>query len=504
MIKYVVALYIRLSVDDKISESLSIENQKKLLNTYVDTSEEFIDAEILEFVDNGYSGTNFERPAVQEILELVENRKINCIIVKDFSRFGRNSLEVGYFTEKVFPIFNIRFISLADNFDTKNYKNDTGGMGVAFQYLINEHYSRDLSKKVKSAVYAKMYKGEFITSFCPYGYKKSEYGKLVIDDEAAKVVVIIFKLFFEVDKITDIPKKLNELAIITPSQYKRDKGYKLYSNAKEIQLWTLQSVKKILRNEFYTGTFIGKRYETKTVGGSSLPNEHKNNFIRLEDNHPKIIDTEIFNKVQSLIVVGNKKPYMKNDYSLRSKVKCGVCNHAMARFNKEKIFKCRYTINMEEYSCKGLKILESELEEIILIIIKKQAEIILGKNSKDTKNSNEILLKDNYYFKINTLEKEKMGFYEDYINKKLTLEEFRVKNDYLSREIFDIKNVIKSIEDKKIKDANITNLKKFSEEILELSELNSEIVNILIDKINVYPNKKVEIIWKLKGFTEVY
>lgn len=118
-------------------------------------------AEILEFIDNGYSGTNFERPKVQELIEMVRANKIDCIIVKDFSRFGRNSIETGYFIERVFPLFHTRFISINDNFDSDQHKGDTGGMDVAFKYLISEYYSRDMSIKTKSAKYAKMQRGEY-------------------------------------------------------------------------------------------------------------------------------------------------------------------------------------------------------------------------------------------------------------------------------------------------------------------------------------------------------
>lgn len=142
MIKpYVIALYIRLSSEDSKVGSFSIENQKRALHQYADAMEGIPNAEILEFVDNGYSGTNFERPAVQELLDKVREGAVNCIIVKDFTRFGRNSIEVGYFMERVFPLYGVRFISLNDSFDSDTLHGDTGGINVAFQYLISEFYS---------------------------------------------------------------------------------------------------------------------------------------------------------------------------------------------------------------------------------------------------------------------------------------------------------------------------------------------------------------------------
>ena len=142
-------------MEDFKTESLSIPNQKLILREKAMSLPEWDNSEILEFIDNGHTGTNFERPAVQELLTMVQAGKINCIIVKDLSRFGRNSIETGYFIERVFPLYYTRFISVSDDFDTANFKGDTGGIDIAFKYLISECYSRDMSMKTKSAKYAK-------------------------------------------------------------------------------------------------------------------------------------------------------------------------------------------------------------------------------------------------------------------------------------------------------------------------------------------------------------
>ena len=174
MTDYVIALYIRLSLEDCKVDSLSIENQRLMLHEYVRSMPEGETAEIIEFVDNGYTGTNFERPQVQALIEQVRSSKINCIIVKDFSRFGRNSIETGYFIERVFPLFHTRFISVGDNYDSAQLHGETGGTDVAFKYLMNEWYSRDMSIKTKSAKYAKMQRGEYQSKICPYGYRKGK------------------------------------------------------------------------------------------------------------------------------------------------------------------------------------------------------------------------------------------------------------------------------------------------------------------------------------------
>ena len=141
---YIIALYIRLSVNDKRVESNSIEHQKLVLTKYAENME-IRNSKIVEFVNNGYSGTNFERPVIQELLELVKTYQVNCIIVKDFSRFGRNMIQTGYFLEQVFPLYHVRFISVTENHDSDKAKNNTGGISVTIQFLKNEYYSRDLS-----------------------------------------------------------------------------------------------------------------------------------------------------------------------------------------------------------------------------------------------------------------------------------------------------------------------------------------------------------------------
>ena len=218
-ITYVIALYIRLSTEDSKVGSFSIENQKNALHQYVDAMEGVKNVEVLEFIDNGYSGTNFERPAVQELLDQMREGKINCIIVKDFTRFGRNSIEVGYFMEMVFPLYGIRFISINDEFDSDKLRGDTGGINVAFKYLISEFYSRDLSIKYKSAKFVKFRRGEYQSKVCPYGYRKGGNGRMEPNEETAPNVRLIFELARD-------GRTPNEIAKVLFSRQFTDVGYR--------------------------------------------------------------------------------------------------------------------------------------------------------------------------------------------------------------------------------------------------------------------------------------
>ena len=215
-VPYVIGLYIRLSLEDAKVESMSIENQKLALHQFVDVMDGVRNAEVMEFVDNGYSGTNFERPAVQRLLDMVRTQSINCIIVKDFTRFGRNSTEVGYFMEKVFPLYNVRFISLNDDFDSDRYHGDTGGLNVAFKYMLAEFYSRDLSVKYKTAKYIKFKRGEYQSVRCPYGYQKSADGRMEPDSVTAPNVKLIVEMAAEGKGTKEIIQELFNRGIPTP------------------------------------------------------------------------------------------------------------------------------------------------------------------------------------------------------------------------------------------------------------------------------------------------
>ena len=289
MQKYVIALYIRLSIEDYKYDSLSIENQSLVLHEYAASMPEALNAEIMEFIDNGYSGTNFERPQVQKLIELVRANQIDCIIVKDFSRFGRNSIETGYFIERVFPLFHTRFISISDDFDSSKFKGDTGGMDVAFKYLISEHYSRDMSIKTKSAKYAKMQRGEYQSKICPYGYRKSADGRMEPDPEAAAVVQLIFQLAAEGINATAITRELFRRNIPTPGQYKAARGNHTHDISRCHGIWSASTILRILEDERYTGVYvIGKRAVLEVGGNRSRLKDRESGTSSLTITRPSL------------------------------------------------------------------------------------------------------------------------------------------------------------------------------------------------------------------------
>ncbi|MDR2932179.1 MAG: recombinase family protein, partial [Oscillospiraceae bacterium] len=323
MINYVIALYIRLSVEDSKTDSLSIHNQRLMLHHYADALPEADNAEILEFVDNGHSGANFERPAVQELLELVRQNKIDCIIVKDFTRFGRNSIDTGYFIERVFPLYRTRFISVQDDFDTLNFKEDTGGMEVAFKYLISEYYSKDLSEKSRSAKYMKMQRGEYQSKICHYGYVKGAGNRLEIDEEAAAVVRLIFDLSLAGQDARQITGELYTRGIPTPGEYKAQRGMNYHDISRCHHMWQRSQVLRILYDERYTGTYIIGKRAVREVGGSRMRLKPESEWFKIPDHHPAIIDKAVYEQVQAGLrrYVCEKKN--RTEYPLRCKVFCG-------------------------------------------------------------------------------------------------------------------------------------------------------------------------------------
>ncbi|MGL4668612.1 MAG: recombinase family protein, partial [Saezia sp.] len=368
--------------------SLSIENQRLLLDRYMLESD-MDNGHVLEFVDNGYTGTNFERPAVQELLELVRDGKINCILVKDFSRFGRNALETGYFIERVFPLYRVRFISIDDGFDSFALDGDTGGMEVAFKFLINEYYSRDLSMKIRSAKREKALRGEFVTKNCAFGYTLNDNRKMIIDAEAAETVRLIFEMYAEKKSLVGIAKCLYEEKRPTPAARKKQQRATAM-DAELAYVWQKPVLLQILRDEQYLGMYVAGKTRTLEIGNPSRAQVASKDWIRIPDHHPVIISQALFDAVQEQLRVKGE-PLRKRDVSttkryaascsspLKGKVACGHCGHIMKiSCTKNAAFHCGFTLPAPGAACHRLRVPKSELESLILKSIKRHSKTIMA------------------------------------------------------------------------------------------------------------------------------
>jgi len=295
--EYVIAKYLRLSISDEKTESLSIKNQHLLLDRRINELE-IPNAKILNFVDDGHTGVNMERPAMQELLELVRSGGVNLIIIKDFSRFSRNAMDSGYFIEQVFPLHQVRFISVSDNYDSDDYLGDTGGIDVAFKFLMHEYYVADLSAKTKSAKRLKMKLGENIVARAVYGYHKADSGKWEPDGVASEIVRKIYDYALDGFSPAQIRDKLCAAQIPTPQEYLE------LGRGKDILpefLWGTRAVTRILTNIQYKGTYVSGKQESKAIGSHSKNWIPESEWIVIPDKHTPIIAPEMFDNVQEIM-----------------------------------------------------------------------------------------------------------------------------------------------------------------------------------------------------------
>lgn len=500
---YMIALYIRLSLEDSKYDSLSIENQKLILNEFALSMPEAANAEIREFIDNGFSGTNFERPAVQELIELVRENKVDCIIVKDFSRFGRNSLEVGYFIERVFPLFHTRFISVSDGFDSNNFKGDTGGMDVAFKYLISEYYSRDMSVKTKSAKYAKMERGEYQSKICPYGYRKSADGRMEPDEEAATVVRLIFALAAKGTTAAQITKELRSRSVPTPGEYKAAKGNHTHDISRTGGIWSSSTVLRILDDERYTGTYIIGKRSVLEVGGNKSRLKDRDKWYIIPDHHAALVSEELFEQAKQGIrrySIPNKK---QHDYLLKGRIICGCCDHSLSRvMQKTPYYHCRHSDADSSMRCHGMKIGIAELEQLIFDVLQKLIEVSSesGKGAQSITPASDSL--PEYETQITAIQDDKMKLYERFLSSEISGEEYKAQKEVLDASLTKAKSAHAALtaQAKQAQEHRAEQVQRQTiiQEIAKADGLNASIADTLIEKVYVFPDKRIEIVYKIK------
>ena len=330
-----IAGYMRISDDDEDlgegkKESNSIENQRKLIEYYVERHEELSMYPLKEFADDGVSGVSFNRPGVQRLLKEIKENRVQCVIVKDLSRFGRNYIEAGDYIEQIFPFLGVRFISIADNFDS--FKKPAG-IEIGLKNLIHDLYSRDLSKKIKSTKALMQKQGVYSGGGVPFGYIRDDRNRktadFIPDPEAAQVVRQIFTLAADGNTTTKIADILNKKGIPTPGAYKREHEKIRYQMKNDKRnLWTSSQISLIIQNEVYLGTFVS--HKLSTVKPGVVRKIQESEYVKLENQHEKIIEKEVFQKAQKVISTGKKRKNRKdkenkNPSPLRGKIKCGCC-----------------------------------------------------------------------------------------------------------------------------------------------------------------------------------
>lgn len=351
---YRTAMYLRLSREDgDKSESDSIANQRALINEYLKTQPNLCCVD--EFVDDGYSGANFQRPAFSRMVEDLKSGAVNCIVLKDLSRFGRNYIEVGRYLEQIFPMLGVRVIAINDGYDSADKATSHDAIMLPIKNLMNDIYCRDISVKIKSQLDTKRKRGEFVGNFAMYGYIRDpkDRGKLLIDTYSSQIVRQIFSWKLNGINEQRIADRLNAMGVLSPLEYKKQQGVPISENfkKKEKALWSYQAISRILKNETYTGTMVqGKTRKADHRSGRVIPLS-PDQWIRKENTHDAIVDKQCFELVQELMKMDTRSCVGQGMVGLFSGlIECADCHSPMiAKFNRVGDKEYRY------YICGGYK-----------------------------------------------------------------------------------------------------------------------------------------------------
>lgn len=507
--------YMRLSREDGDKlESDSIKNQRELIKEYLaqHSGLDFVD----EYVDDGYSGTSYERPAFQRLLKDVKSGKINCIIVKDLSRLGRNYIETGRYLEKIFPFLGVRFISILDHYDSASDGNEADQIIVPFKNLINDAYCRDISTKIRSQLDVKRRNGKFIGSFACYGYQKDprDVNRLVIDPYAADIVRMVFRMKLEGCNSQRIAEKLNEMGVLPPAEYKRSKGlnydcgYRTGMNPK----WEVVSINRILTNEMYTGTMvqgINRKINYRIKQSRAVPKEE---WIRVENTHERIIEKSVFDAVQRLLEFDTRTaPERRHVYLFSGLVVCGDCGQNMVRRRvtrggkKYTYYHCSTYKN--GYGCSAHLINADKLEMLVLEAVRTQimmllkAENILKKIDRIPEEQTVIKMINHQLEELDTAIERyrnlKTQAYTDMLDEVITKDEFKDINQKFSERLDAVKAQKMALLDNKHRLLkNQTHLKPWVEDFKKyqnIKKLERSIVVTLIDSIIIYGKNEISI-----------
>ena len=506
-----IGIYLRVSLEDQQKgddrESDSIENQRQLIRRYIMEDDTLKGLPSEEFADDGFTGTNFERPAVQKMLELAKSGKISCIIVKDLSRFGRNYLDVGDWLEHLFPFLGVRFIAVNDGYDSSRYQGTNAGIEIAFKNILHDYYSRDLSVKSKSAKYVKMKRGEYQRKICPYGYRKGPDGRMEPDEETAPIVRLIFEMAKDGHRTPQIARVMPERGIQTPGERKAAKGIVQHDVSRSGGIWQTSTLRHILTDERYTGTYIMGKRAVREVGSYLVRTKDESEWVKIPDHHPPIISKELFQQVQERFPRTACVKKQTHRYPLWGKVFCGVCSHAMSRTsNKNHTFYCRHSQVDKNAPCHGLHISEAELEGVLYEIMNKQAQIILNLNDlSDAEPMDVHLAKQGDYLKqIDGCQDQKRILYEQMLLGEIGAEEYKAEKSRVDKELGRLIRIYDALcrqtEQMRLGDESKAARKKLAQEVTGASGLTASMVDALIERVEVYPENQVRIIWKLKDF----
>ena len=437
-----IAIYLRISVLEKGNlrhTEDTINSQRNIIKNFIFNDQELKKANIEEFIDEGYSGSTTSRPGLDKLLLKVRQQKINCIIVKDMSRFMRNYIEMGDYLENIFPFMGVRFIAINDGYDSSKEVQNGTELDIQFKNLLNDYYSRDISEKMTTALLSAKKQGKYTSGTPPYGYLKDpeDNYKLIVDEKVADNIKYIFQLILEGHSLNETAKILNNEGVITARARRKEiKGYDAYANrwesTVEQTIWSHSIVRRIVNNEVYTGTFVFNKSTKSKLDGGKVIYHPKEEWIRIYDNHEALISKETFDEANAIIKSRRKKGFRikNNKYSnspLASFVRCNKCGYKI-RFNKSSNGKELVGINLYCYHCRMLEQEEKlpahkELEKEILEILKNKFHTDKAEKRKLFDEQKEL------YDRNDQLLKKKRIEFENYKFGKISRENFvEIKN----------------------------------------------------------------------------
>lgn len=510
-------LYLRLSRDDgDKEESNSITGQRELLRDYISQRPEF--REYAVRVDDGFSGSTFERPSFQKMIEDVKAGRTDCIIVKDLSRFGRNYLDAGEYIEKIFPFLGVRFIAVNDNYDSLGNKKASDDLIIPFKNLINEAYCRDISVKIRSQLEIKRKNGQFLGSFAAFGYLKDEQdkNKLVVDQYAADIVRDIFKWKLEGVSPQDIADALNKLGVLSPMEYKRSLGMKFTTsfktNAKAV--WSAGTVIRILKNPIYTGVLVQGKETTPSYKVHKRITKDESEWTVIEDSHEAIISKIDFDSVQKVLKCDTRRsPGGKAVGLFSGMLFCGDCGASMVRktvpAGEKKYVYYVCSAHKQDKSCSPHRMRDVALEEIVLDSVKQHIREVIDmselltitdtaplRTAQAQKVQRQLDKKHEEYEK---LQKLLMSLYENLADGIIDREEytrlkasFTTRADEAEKQMDALRETLTDIQNHGAENAWMNEFVKRK----GLTSLDRAVVVALIDKILIHSNDTVEIIYR--------
>ena len=504
-----VALYIRLSVEDGKKRSNSIENQQLIIDDYISDKPEFKVYDT--YIDNGLTGATFDRPSFQRMLADIEAGHINCVIVKDLSRLGRNAIDTGYYIEQYFPKNKVRFIAVTDNFDTANPSRSSGIM-LPLKNMINEAYAIDIGRKIRAQAHQDMLDGNFVGARAPFGYRKDPNNchKLLIDEETAPIVRQIFEWSAAGIGSNVIAIKLNEMNAVTASEYKRsttepNKRYKQSSH------WNSFTVLHILDNPVYTGDML--QGKSKTIERHKQIAVSPNEYIIVRGTHEPIVSREMFEKAKQLREAVREEykqksvdPYTENIF--KGKIFCAHCGKPLHRCRQKRktkadnySFHCIANSRIAKGVCVGVHIYENKVIEAVASGIRD----IVGKYAyssaecSSVKRQSEQLTKSisEYQSELEKVLSFVRSLYENFVEGIISNDEYiSFKSDYsekaanLKEKIAQAKSELSQIEDTLQKRELVA---KSTKAFMKNGKLTAELISLFVKRIEVTHDKEINI-----------